>query len=278
MRIFGIYANHSKDRDYKAARMLEEELKTRGIRYYMDEELAATEGASNHVAREDVDVLFVVGGDGTMLGAARRFAGFGTELIGINMGTVGFLYELGPEGIPQAIDRLLAGKYHVEERFMLSACVVGKNGEETSQLALNDIVIKGKDPVQILTVDVRINGQHIDRMQCDGVVVSTPTGSTGYSLSAGGAVAMPEMEVMLVTPVCVHSLYSHNMLVDAHSTVELYPTGNSKRSCVLVADGQDMRELAPGEYIRVQGAPCKAKLIRLTDRPFFELLRDKLAE
>jgi len=222
-------------------------------------------------------VILVLGGDGTMLSAARKYAETGVELLGLNLGRMGFLMDTELTDLEQAIDALRRGDYAVEERLMLEASIYsGETGElKYSEYALNEAVVSQKNIQRIINVDLSVNDKPIDNMHCDGLIVSTPTGSTGYSLSAGGSIVMPNLGVMLITPVCPHTLTSFKMVISSEDTVKIIP---KKGSAALTLDGQMYRDIDEGDCVVVRNAGFKAKFARYTNKDFFTILRDKFSE
>ncbi|MCL6576004.1 NAD(+)/NADH kinase [Kyrpidia sp.] len=222
-----------------------------------------------------VDVVFILGGDGTFLGYARRFAPFGLPLLGFNLGHLGFLSEAEPEDLDQAVDRVVRGDYELEHRMMIEA-EVRRGGSTVHHLsALNDITV-GKGALgRMASLRVEVDGQYVDQYAGDGLIVSTPTGSTAYSLSCGGPIVAPQAEVMLLTPICPHTLSTRPMIVPADRKVRIEARANHQ-DLGLSADGQVSVRLRVGDEVLVQKSAHCTTLIKWRERQFFDVLRQKL--
>lgn len=279
MCVFGVYTNLQKDPDLKITKSVIEVLESRKVTYYLETGLAAALHRDKTCDDSVFDVLIVLGGDGTMLGAARRFGKHGTLLLGLNLGRVGFLLDTEVSALEAAVDGILQGKYKVEERLMLSATVVGADGvtEKAKAYALNEAVVSQKRILRLIHVDVRVNGLPVDQYYCDGIIVCSPTGSTGYSLSAGGPIVTPALDVLVITPVCPHTLKSSKMVVSGDDVVTILPRHDSKYA-TLTLDGQNSFDMEPGDFVKIEKAEFKARFLRFTNKGFFSLLNEKFAE
>lgn len=276
MNAIGIFTNEQKDPGFQKARQICGVLEARGIPYCLDENLTGKlHGAE--IGDMDADVILVLGGDGTMLSAARKYAATGAELLGFNLGHMGFLMDTELSDLEAAVDALLRGDYAVEERLMLSASIYsGETGElKYREYALNEAVVSQKNIQRIINIDLSVNGKPVDNMHCDGLIVSTPTGSTGYSLSAGGSIVTPNLGVMLITPVCPHTLTSFKMVISSEDVVEILP---KKGSAALTLDGQMYRDVDEGDRVVICAAEFKARFARYTNKDFFAVLKDKFSE
>ena len=223
---------------------------------------------------EGVDCVLVLGGDGTLLQASRDLVGTGLPLLGINLGTMGFLAQIDREGIYDALGRLLSGKYSVEERMMLDGIVTGGDGRETKDLALNDIVIMRRGKMHLVELKISVDGSYLCTYRADGIIASTPTGSTGYSLSAGGPVISPAASLILLTAVAPHTLNSRPVVLpdDVKVTVEIGGRGETAVSF----DGDPEIPLSPGSRIEITRSALKTRLIRINETSFVEQLRNKM--
>ncbi len=228
-----------------------------------------------------VDLIITVGGDGTLLRAARDAAAAKTPLLGINRGTVGFLTELSSRGFRAGLESLLAGEYEVESRLMLEVQVHRGGKIQGRYQGLNDAVVK-RDISRILRYQVALNGRELDSFPADGVIVSTPTGSTAYSLSTGGPIVKPDLKVLLICPICPHRFYARSFIVDASDRVDLIFQGHGHgRSgdpdgIYLTVDGQTTVILEPTDQISIKRSRHQTRLIRLPGTDFFQVLRSKL--
>lgn len=277
MCVFGIYTNIKKDEELRVTKKLAETLERRGVTFFYDEAVGKKLGASNICYDKKVDVLFVLGGDGTMLTATRHYSRDGAKLLGINLGRVGFMMDLNPDHFEMALDAVIAGDYEFESRIMLCTEVTNKEGLSVKTYALNEAVLAGCDLLRMIDIAVSVNDVQAYRISCDGIIVSTPTGSTGYSLSAGGSVVLPTLDLMLLTPICSHSLMNCKSVIAGDDVVTLKLLDGSKRAA-LTLDGKMATEITSNETIIIRKAEFSAKFIRMTDKSFFDLLRDKLTE
>ena len=279
MCIIGVYTNEQKDPGFQTTRWAIEELKARGIEYYIDDQFAGHIDPSRSIADKKIDYLLVFGGDGTMLSAARKYAPKDVAILGFNMGRLGFLLDTEISEFNAAIDAIVSGDFKIESRLMLLVEVTDKNKNvKKREYALNEAVISQRHILRIINIDVKVNGALMDSMDCDGVIVATPTGSTGYNLSAGGPIVTPELDVMLITPVCYHSLSSGKMIISGDDTVTVEPNANSRFYPGLTLDGQQYIDIDEGDTVVVKKAEFKAKFIKYTNKNFFMVLKDKFTE
>ncbi len=227
---------------------------------------------------DDVECAIVLGGDGTMLHASHDLCLRKIPVFGINMGTFGFLAQTEVSGIGKAIKTLAEDDHKIEERLMLSADISCK-GQKVSALAVNDVVITKGSRTRVISLGVYVNDDLVGEYFGDGVIVSSPTGSTGYSLSAGGPIVTPEAELMLITPICPHTLNARCIIVAATDrvTIKVQNMGNNKNpDADAVVDGYRSYGLVPGDVITVKRAGTNSRMIRLGDRSFFDVLHGKL--
>jgi NAD+ kinase len=232
---------------------------------------ALTDAAA--VARA-VDVLLVFGGDGTMLRAGRETAGSGTPIFGINTGHLGFLTGANLRQLPAALDQIAAGSFRVVNRTVIEAR--GEmEGRPFELLALNDVVVSRGASSRVVELEVLVNGELLTRYRADGLIISTPTGSTAYSLSAGGAIVSPDAEVFALTPICPHTLSNRSVIVSSKSKLQIRVL-NDKPATILSADGQVVQELAGGVEVAVRRSRRRVKLVQLNGQSFFGTLRAKL--
>ncbi len=235
--------------------------------------------AASDLARH-VEMLVVFGGDGTILQAARQAAPAGIPILGVNLGGFGFLAEVHDRAVDDALLRVLAGDYRVDERMMLQGqvCRGSGAGERVVRelLALNDVVVTKSGYARLLRIRTDINDDHLATHLADGLIVATPTGSTAYSLSAGGPILHPDLEAIVLTPICAHTLNARAVVLSADEaiTIRVEPTGAPS---VLTVDGQEGEPLEPDDVVRVARAPCRTRLVRLGRTGFYRLLRTKLS-
>ncbi|MGH7458975.1 MAG: NAD(+)/NADH kinase [Longimicrobiaceae bacterium] len=223
-----------------------------------------------------VDLLLTLGGDGTLLRGARMVASAGVPVLGVNLGHLGFLTSVGPEELEDTLAALVRGELLVDERTLLLARAE-RDGRELAgpYLALNDAVVHKGGFARVMRLAVRVGGDEVGTYTADGIVLATPTGSTAYSLSAGGPIVHPTLDCILATPVCPHTLAVRPLVLPAHETVTVEVLSPSEE-IVLTIDGQEGAELAPGDRVVVRRAEERVRLVRPPGRTFFGTLRRKL--
>jgi NAD+ kinase len=225
------------------------------------------------LARE-VDLLLVFGGDGTMLCAARDIAGSATPLLGINIGGLGFLTAVPSDELPRALNHIWKDEFKYESRALIEAsgCC---HGRPVREMALNDIVVGRGAVSRLIGLDVSVDGELVTHYRCDGLIVSSPTGSTAYSLSAGGAVVFPTAEVFALTPICPHALSNRSIILPLTSTIRVRAT-NPMPATLLSVDGQVVAELDAGDEVTIRRGRRAIRLMHLAGSSFLETLRRKL--
>jgi NAD+ kinase len=226
----------------------------------------------------EIDVLVALGGDGTLLRGARLVAPFHKPVLGVNLGTLGFLTSVGPAELESAIDRLFSGEYLLDVRFTLEARVIGSGGDGgASFLALNDAVLHkgGFARVVRLRIGIGEEDEEIAHFSADGIVISTPTGSTAYSLSAGGPVIVPSVDCIVAAPICPHTLGLRPLVLPADAEITVEPI-SPPEELILTVDGQDGARLEAGDRLLVRRGEATVPLIRFAGQSFFATLRRKL--
>jgi NAD+ kinase len=225
----------------------------------------------------ELDALVTFGGDGTLLRGARLLAGRETPILGVNLGRVGFLTTATRETLEPALDCLVAGRYVTERRQALEAAIRDGQGETRAiQMAVNDIAVHKGGVARVVRVNVYINGENVGPYSADGIVIATPTGSTAYSLSAGGPIVVPGVEAILVTPIAAHTLAVRPLVVPASYRIVIEPIAGWSDDLLVSFDGQTGTTLAPGEKVDVRRADHRVCLIRLAGDGFFSRMRQKL--
>lgn len=221
-----------------------------------------------------VDLLLVFGGDGTMLRVAREIAGTHTPMLGVNIGGLGFLTAVPSYELPRALRHVWAGEFKFESRVLLE--VTGKcGGERIRQTALNDVVISHGSEARLIELDVSVDAEPVTRYRGDGLIISSPTGSTAYSLAAGGAVVFPTADVVTLTPICPHTLSNRSLILPSAATLRV--TAISVRpATILSTDGQVVHLMEKGDSIVIRRSRDTVRLMHLADSSFFEALRRKL--
>ena len=221
-----------------------------------------------------VDLLLVFGGDGTFLRVARGIAGSRTPVLGINIGGLGFLTAVPSDALARALKQVWAGEFRFEARSLIEA-MARSEGRRIRQIALNDIVISRGVVPRLIQLDVAVNGEPLTRFRGDGLIISSPTGSTAYSLAAGGALVTPTAEVFALTPICAHTLSNRSLILPLASTIQVRAV-NSKPATVLSADGDVIAELSSGEAVTIRRSRSTVRLMHLSGSSFFAALRQKL--
>lgn len=283
MEHFFVITNGSKDKEFKSAKKIKEYLEQRGCfctiatDYGQDD----TKGFSTDIKEipESTQCAIVLGGDGTILQAASDLVSTQLPILGVNLGNLGFLADIEENRLAPSMDKLIANEFVLEERMLLAGRYFDENGEEKRQLALNDIVINKGHYYHLVCVKVYINGKLLDFYIADGVVISSPTGSTGYNLSAGGPVMLPTMEGIIITPVCPHSLNNRSLVVSARDeiVVEIGSVKEEKKDeGILIIDGMVQRTMHTGERIFIQRAEENTRFIKLNGANFLEIFHKKL--
>ena len=229
-------------------------------------------------AYKSVDAVLVLGGDGTILESARRAAPFEIPVLGLNLGRLGYMAEL-EIGETRELARFVEGDFQIEERSMLNIELLNTAGEvRKKEYALNDAVISNGSISRIVDLELSEGGVHIANYRSDGLIVATPTGSTAYSLAAGGAIVDPRLNCLCITPICPHSLYARPLIFPDSACVEIKNTCQREKTLFLTVDGRVNYELSLGEMVRITRSPLKTSFIRLKDASFYEILRQKMTE
>ncbi len=266
IRRIGLIGNSDKTACAKTIRQAARLIQRAGRKAFVDGDAAS-------LARE-VDLLLVFGGDGTMLGVAREIAGSPTPILGVNIGGLGFLTGVPSAELARALKCVWNGEFRFESRALIEASGVG-NGEKILASALNDIVISRGAVSRLIALDVSVDGEHITRYRCDGLIISSPTGSTAYSLAAGGAVVLPTAEVFAMTPICPHALSNRSIILPLSSNICVKAI-SPLPATILSADGQLIGELDAGDEVTIRRSRRAIRLMHLADNSFFEALRHKL--
>lgn len=221
------------------------------------------------------DILFVIGGDGTLLRVAREVAAIGIPILGINMGHLGFIAEVEVKDIFSSLRKVLDNDYKIEERMMIEASIYRQSGIVKTFYALNDICFTKGALSRIIKLDTYVNDEYVSTYNADGLLISTPTGSTAYSLSAGGPIVCPNVNVMIITPICSHSLSSRAIIVSKNDVICVDAFDNDD-SVYLTADGQEGYRLWQDDKVYIKRSGFTAKFIKVSNLSFYDVLRTKL--
>ena len=280
--IIGVIGKPADPGVITALRSLTDDLSARGCQLRLDVASAAHLGLPNGqgLPREQLgaecDLVVVVGGDGTLLDAARAVAPHGVPLLGVNLGRLGFMVDVLPADMKQALDAVFAGKYVREERLMLTATVYEGQNERATFHALNDVVVRNRKFARVIEFDTYTDGSFISHHRADGIIIATPTGSTAYALSGGGPVLHPALPAIALVPICPHTLSDRPLVLDADREIEIVIDTSLDTQALVTCDGQVPQALEGGDRVRVRRAKRSVHLIHPPDYDYFKLLRSKL--
>lgn len=274
MNRFYIITNDGKDADFEVTMRIKNYIEKHGcvcILAQKDEHLQIIKDT----VPKQCDCAIVIGGDGTLIQAARELLEYHIPLLGVNMGTLGYLTEVEVHHVEQAVSRLMEGEFSVEDRMML--CGVLPDGKK--DLSLNDIVVTRLGSLRVIHFNIYVNEELLNSYQADGVIISTPTGSTAYNLSAGGPIVEPTAEMIVITPICSHALNTSSIVLSAGDRL-IIEIGEGRNECtehaVVSFDGKDSMNVQTGDRIYVERAKYTTKLIKLSKVSFLETLREKM--
>lgn len=280
MKLVAIILNREKVEATKLARELVPWLEAKGITVVVEQDAADAIGYPQlgraGRALASVDFAVVLGGDGTLLRASRMMACASTPMLAIRLGKFGFLTDVEPSQVYDALTNVLAGRYNIEKRMMLYAQVRRGRRHPTKLTALNDMVVAKGPLARMLRLGVIISGIEVATYAADGLVVASPTGSTAYSLSAGGPLVTPDLNVLIITPICSHTLNTRSLVVSSIHLVEFVVESDAGDDVMLTADGQVGVPLLPGDRVVVGEADLKACLITFDKMAFFSKLQTRL--
>jgi NAD+ kinase len=282
---FGVFANLEKPDLYNALRPLLQHLRRRRIPFMVEEDIHVLlaerkyPGAARLVAAprariaREADVVMTFGGDGTLLAAAQETLAHETPLLGVNLGKLGFLADVNMDGVRDAIDAIIGGRYRVEQRMTLSASL----DYQTQQYhALNDVVISKSGTAHVVNIEAYVDGQFLATFLADGIIVATPTGSTAYSLATGGPIVVPSSDVIVVSPISAHALTTRPLIIPGRSEVVLH-TSTEAGAIMAMADGHMITENRRSFTTRVRKGRHCVQLVKDIGPDYFEMLRRKLS-
>lgn len=276
MKKIAVIPNYTKDIEYKYTKQLCDYLAEKAI-VVMQEKDKVDGICAEYTCGcvyDGVDAVIILGGDGTMLQAAEPCGKNKIPVMGINLGKVGFMTEIETSDMEYACDRLLADDYSVEERMMMEVILSGEGGEK-SYIALNDVVISKPD-AKMVAMELCANGEKVSEYIADGLIISTPTGSTGYSLSAGGPVADPTMELFIATPICAHMLSARPMLMSEQKEITLHLIDKGSETAVVTVDGENKCVVGKNNTVTVKKSGYRLKIIKLGKQSFYHTMMAKL--
>ena len=284
MKKFALLTNYSKDKRLVYTRMIKTYITENGGSYWIPRYISEPDKDGDQRydfsdMPEDIECVLVLGGDGTLLQAARELLQRHIPLLGINLGTLGFLTSAEKSELPKCLDSVLDDSCSIDERMMLEG--VAYNGSEKIQMniALNDVIIARAGFSRLVELKIYVNGELLSIYNADGIIVSTPTGSTGYSLSAGGPIIFPQTDVIVITPICPHSLQARSLVVSGEDRIMIEigrRRKTQKEEAMVTFDGRSAQELETGDRIEIYKAQETTQLIRLKGRSFYQVLQNKI--
>ncbi len=284
MERFLIITNKEKDSDFLISKRIIAYIEKAGKTVTLSTLSACNEEAISRNLASTIDCAIILGGDGTLIQAANELMAYDIPILGVNLGTLGFLAEVEIHHVESALERLFRDDFKIEKRMMVEGKILYNNpmpdrlGHVTCN-ALNDIVITRKGFSRIINLGIYVNDELVDNFRGDGVIISTPTGSTAYNLSAGGPLIIPSAFVTVITPICPHSLSPRSIVVSAEDTIKIV-VGKSKKTqeaeAIATFDGKTVIDLGTDDTILINKARYNTKLIKLNRAGIYEILRSKL--
>jgi NAD+ kinase len=281
---FLIITNKEKDIDFLVTNKIVAYIEAAGKKATLSSVSSVQEDSEPTIISEDIECAIVLGGDGTIIQSANDLMTHNIPILGVNMGTLGYLAEIEEHHVPEALDRLFQNDYRIENRIMIHGTIncnsqQQENPEDIMGYALNDVVITRKGFSRIISLGIYVNDELVDNFRGDGVIISTPTGSTAYNLSAGGPIVIPQARVMVITPICPHSLSQRSIVVSAEDTIKVI-VGKSKKTqeaeAIVTFDGNKVIDLGTDDVVLMKKAQFNTKLIKLNRTGIYEILRSKL--
>ncbi len=255
------------------------------IKRYLESKEKFCQMISGYVSKDcvpkDLECVIVLGGDGTMLRAVRELIDVNVSFIGINFGTLGFLAEVEKDDVESTLEKLINNEFSVEHRMMLTGQVLRDGQVVAEDVALNDIVINRSGALRIMDISIYVNGMKLNDYKADGMILATPTGSTAYSMSAGGPIVNPSAKLTVMTPICPHTLNTRSIVLDAEDVIEIEVSSVKKFNDEIrnvYFDGDRTTRLLEGDKVFVRKSKKKAEIIKLSSRSFLEILGKKMGE
>lgn len=278
----GLIPNIEKDKDLAVTKRLARHLLDKGCIPQLPEKIAEIAGLDmyarkEHEIYEHTDFIISLGGDGTLLGVGRRASQFNTPILGVNLGTLGFLTAEEKNRAEYAIDKVLMGDYKKEKRMMLETSISTDEGRIDGITALNDICISRGLLYKILEFNVFVNDEYVDTLRADGVIICTPTGSTAYNLSAGGPVLKADAQIIAITPIAPHTLTSRSIVVSADDVVTVEVNPREDTAFTISADGQESWSLTGKKVVQIRRARVYTTIMKTNPQNFYDVLRHKLS-
>lgn len=278
-RKIALVGRYTDARVAEPMRLVAEHLTKAGVEVMATPEIAS-ELPVRAIAAEalpgEADLIVAIGGDGTLLHAAAMAGADNVPLLGVNRGRLGFLTDVSPDHMLDNLDQILAGNFTSETRLRLMATLKSGDGTETTALALNDIVVQRSDTGRMLDCETRIDGRYVNTHMGDGLIVATPTGSTAYALSCGGPIIEPQLDAVVVVPICPHTLSDRPIVIPANQAIEVTLLERDDTNAVVSADGHAVGTFSAADKLRIEPSDSRITLIHPPGYDFYEILRSKL--
>lgn len=276
----GIYAKKNHSEAPKLAQDICSRLHHRGVAYllqpWLGEALDLEQVATEEMIPQEVDLIIVLGGDGTLISVARQVNGLPVPILGVNLGSLGFLTEITRHELPSMLEAVLSGKFEVSDRMMLDVEILRRGKSVETHTLLNDAVMNKGTLARIIDMETWVDGDYLTTFKADGLIVSTPTGSTGYNLAAGGPIINPGINSLVITPICPHMLTNRPLIVPSSSTVAI-DISFADDVVYFTGDGQVGTSLEPGDRVEIRQSNARTQLVKSPTRDYFEILRTKLS-
>lgn len=281
-----IITNIRKDKDFAVSKEIKEYLEKHGKKCSILEhgkehsETAAYRYTNPEMVEDDTDCVLVLGGDGTLIQAARDLSGKNIPLLGVNYGTLGYLAGVEKQNILPALDQLMADDYTLKKHMMLEGTVYNSGKPVKKDVALNDIVISRKGVLRIIDFKIYVNGEFLNQYAADGIIISTPTGSTAYNMSAGGPIVSPDASLLVVTPICPHTLNTRSIILSPEDriTIELCrDRGDRSEERLVSFDGESAQAVYAQDKVEICRSAQYTSIIKLDKLSFLEILREKMS-
>jgi NAD+ kinase len=279
----GIMANAARGAAVECAAGLAAWLRERGVEVRLQARVAEAAGEGGRAAAEEelgqAGLLVAVGGDGTLLAASRLAAPYGTPILGVHVGgpaSFGFMTETTPPAARAAVEQALEGRYSLDERMMVACSIFRDNAPVARYFALNDLVISKSALARMLKLRIAVSGTFIATYAADGIIVASPTGSTAYNLAAGGPLVHPAVQVILLTPICPHTLNVRSLIIGDRETIDVEVEEDPREAPLLTVDGQVGFELRPGDRVQFHRAEFSARLVVLDGPNFYQKVHTRL--
>lgn len=276
----GIYAKINHSEAPKLAQDICSLLQQRGIGYLLEPWLGEALGcefvAAKDVIPQQVDLIIVLGGDGTLISVARQVNDLRVPILGVNLGSLGFLTEITRQELPVMLEAVLDGQYEISDRMMLNVDILRGGESVATHTLLNDLVINKGTLARIIDMETWVDGNYLTTFKADGLIISTPTGSTGYNLAAGGPIIYPGINSLVITPICPHMLTNRPLIVPSSSVVAI-DVSFADDVVYFTGDGQIGDNLEAGDRVEVRQSAARTHLIKSPTRDYFEILRTKLS-